>query len=203
MAGRAPLAATLLLLLLATAAAGAEEPYLFHHVTAMLLVADPDRAAGRIASWAEEQGGYFLLRSNERAVIRFPASQVGRLRAFLEEVAEQVVRFDPRATDLREKLLRVRSQISSREQILQKNLSFIDQAGVEGTLAIEREVMGLLQEIERLKGALRKLEVDRRMALAEVSFRFREQTLPENIPSSFPWINDIDFYMFMQEGIFP
>jgi len=31
--------------------------------------------------------------------------------------------------------------------------------------------------------------------------RYLEQTLPENIPSSFDWINSVDFYSFAYQGL--
>jgi len=71
---------------------------------------------------------------------------------------------------------------------------------VAGTLAIEREVHALLQEIEKLKGTLRKLNTDRRLARGEIYLSFMEKSLPQDIPSSFEWVNTVDFYNLMQEG---
>ena len=34
----------------------------------------------------------------------------------------------------------------------------------------------------------------------EVVLSFQEQTLPRDIPSSFGWINSMDFYRFAEEG---
>ena len=81
-----------------------------------------------------------------------------------------------------------------------QNLQYIDQTDVEGTLAIEKEIMQLLTEIEQLKGRLRKLTVDRNYALAQVNLQILGQSLPTDIPSSFGWINTIDFYTFVDEG---
>ena len=65
--------------------------------------------------------------------------------------------------------------------------------------AIEQEILRLVTEIEGLKGRLRKLETDRRFARGEIFLSFQEQTLPEDIPSSFDWINSVDFYRFIEE----
>ena len=133
-------------------------------------------------------------------IFRFPYSEVGRLRDFLENIAETVVELSLEARDLRESILGLQSGIRSREEILEQNLRYIDQTDVEGTLAIEQEVMQLLTEIEQLKGKLRKLTVDRAYALAQVNLRILGQSLPTDIPSSFGWINTIDFYDFVEEG---
>lgn len=178
----------------------AEENYLHHGVQATILVADADRSTDRLALWADEAGGYLLFKSSDVVVFRFPHTKVGELRGFLEDISETVVELSLQAQDLRESILGIQSGIQSREEILQQNLQYIDQTDVEGTLAIEKEIMQLLTEIEQLKGKLRKLTVDRTYALAQVSLRIMGQSLPTDIPSSFGWINTIDFYVFMGEG---
>ena len=178
----------------------AEENYLHHGVQATILVADVDRAIDGLAQWAEEAGGYLLYKSSDRVIFRFPYTEVGRLRDFLENIADTLVELSLEAQDLRESILGIQSGIRSREEILEQNLRYIDQTDVEGTLAIEQEVMQLLTEIEQLKGKLRKLTVDRAYALAQVNLRILGQSLPTDIPSSFGWINTIDFYSFVEEG---
>jgi hypothetical protein len=178
----------------------AEENYLHHGIQATILVADVDRAIDSLARWADEAGGYLLYKSSEVVIFRFPYTKVGSLRGFLEDISETVVELSLQAQDLRESILGIQSGIQSREEILQQNLQYIDRTDVEGTLAIEKEVMQLLTEIEQLKGKLRKLTVDRAYALAQVNLRILGQSLPTDIPSSFGWINTIDFYKFVGEG---
>ncbi|HEB09714.1 MAG TPA: DUF4349 domain-containing protein [Spirochaetales bacterium] len=174
--------------------------FLYHHLRATLLVADPAESGDLISRWAESKGGYFLLKSENQVVIRFPFNEIKGLRELFADISERIIEITPGAVDLREQILGLQSGIRSRESILKKNLSFIDRADVAGTLAIEREVNALLQEIESLKGTLRKLNTDRRLARGEIYLSFREQSLPQDIPSSFDWINTIDFYKLMQEG---
>jgi hypothetical protein len=178
----------------------AEENYLHHGIQATILVADVDRAVDSLARWAEEAGGYLLYKSSDVVIFRFPHTEAGSLRGFLEDMSETVVELSLQAQDLRESILGIQSGIQSREEILQQNLQYIDRTDVEGTLAIEKEVMQLLTEIEQLKGKLRKLTVDRAYALAQVNLRILGQSLPTDIPSSFGWINTIDFYTFVDEG---
>ena len=77
----------------------------------------------------------------------------------------------------------------------------LDQADVKGTLAIEKEVLTLIEEIEELTATLQTLNLNRTFSRAEISLRYLEQTLPENIPSSFDWINGVDFYSFIRRGL--
>lgn len=191
-----------LILLLSPVSIFSEDNTLYHDIRATLLVADVDVLGDLIAQWAEDSGGYLLLKSTDRIVVRFPYTKISLFREFLEQSADLVVEIAPQAVDLREHLLGLQSGIRSREEILLKNLAFIDQADVTGTLDIEKEILTLLGEIEELKGKLRKLNVDRAMARAEVNLSFMEQSLPEDIPSSFSWINTVDFYAFIWEGFY-
>ncbi len=177
---------------------GAES--LSYVIRGTVLVADPGSAADSICAWAEKKGGYFLVRSTDRVVIRFPAGAVGELPKFLESLSEEIPELDQQATELLSRILELRSGIAAREEILVKNLSYLDGADVKGTLAIEREVNSLVTEIESLKGRLRKAETDASMAYAEIYLSFMSRELPEKIPSSFPWINTLDFYRFIQGG---
>jgi hypothetical protein len=205
-AARIPLLLAAVLLsgpaLLAPPALAAEE-FLFHSIRATLLVADPEAAGERLAAWAEESGGYPLLTASNRILLRFPAAGITELRGLLASVAEELVEFQLEARDLREEILGLEAGANSREEILARNLAYLDRADVTGTLAIEREVMQLLEEIETLKGRLRKLKNDRRLALAEIYLNFLEQALPEDIPSSFSWINTLDFYRYMEGDFKP
>ena len=191
------LVAVTLALALAAASLPADE-YLHQRLRASLVVADPEAASARIATWAERVGGYFLVQSTDRVVIRVPNERLPELRSLLQEVAEEILELSPEAVDLREDMLGLHSAVRSREEILSRNLAFLDRADVAGTLAIEKEVTGLLEEIEGLKG---RLEVDRRLARSEIDFSFLEQSLPADIPSSFQWINTVDFYRFVGEDL--
>jgi hypothetical protein len=52
--------------------------------------------------------------------------------------------------------------------------------------------------VERLQATLARLNVDRAYARVEVAMRYVQATLPEDIPSSFPWINEVSFYQFIK-----
>lgn len=192
--------AVLVLGLLLASAGLAEENYLHQSVQATMLVADPAAAADRLEAWCDAQGGYVLYKSGERMSFRLPHPALPHLRGLLEELSEDVLDYAPQAVDLREQLARARSSLASRQEILGRNLALLDQADTAGTLAIERETLGLVKEVEDLKAALARLAVDQAYARVEVGLRFEQATLPEDIPSSFPWINEVDFYAFIEGG---
>lgn len=167
---------------------------------AVILVISPEEAAKEAVEWTENLDGYFLMKSSDMLVLRFPTDRTGDFRNFLEDLSEDVIDFSIESHDVSDEILSLESGIRAREEILQRNLAFIDSADVKGTLAIENEVMRLLREIESMKGRLNRLRTDVRMARAEVSFRFRDESLPSDIPSSFDWINRVDFYRFLKEA---
>jgi hypothetical protein len=193
------LAALLPILLLAVAPAlPAEESFLHQGVSVIMLVADADLAADRLEAWAESREGYVLYKSRERVSLRLPQAGLPGLRGFLEELSEDILEFSPQAQDLREQLARTQSSLASRREILGRNLALLDQADAAGTLAIERELLALVQEVEGLQAALARLNVDRAYARVEVAMRYVQATLPEDIPSSFAWINQVGFYAFVE-----
>jgi hypothetical protein len=174
--------------------------YLHLNLDATILVAEPDAVAEKITQWAEQAGGYFLVKSSTKVIIRFPADKMDNLREFLKTVAQEVVKILSKATDLRENFLEIQAGIASREEMLRNTLNFLDRADIKGTLAIEKEVITLLKEIDDLKGKFRKIFVDRQFALATINLNFFQQSILQDVPSSFEWINGIDFYKFIQEG---
>jgi len=182
-----------------TQAAEAEN-YLYQNIEATVLVVDPDKAAESLELWVEQTGGYTLLKSSDQVILRLPFERIPQLRATLRELSEDILEISPQSQDLREQILEAQAKINSREEVLRQSLALLDQADVQGTLAIEKEILTLIDEIEQLKGTLQKLNIDRTFSRAEISLRYLEQTLPENIPSSFDWINSVDFYSFIDQG---
>jgi hypothetical protein len=179
--------------------AAAEDNYMFHNITATVMAGDPDRTAGMLADWADRNGGYFILRSTGQVVLRFPFGKTSQFREFLDTSTE-VYSYSAEAVDLRESILTYQSGIEAREEILSRNMTLVARANFNQTLFLEQEILRLMDEIETLKGNLKKAENDRRMAYAVITINFQSQTLPENIPSSFSWINNLDFYTLVKQG---
>ncbi|MCF7929720.1 MAG: DUF4349 domain-containing protein [Spirochaetales bacterium] len=93
----------------------------------------------------------------------------------------------------------IESRIRSREEILQRNMEHLERAGVSGTLAIERVLARLLGEIERLKGRLRRIRQDLRFARVEVDLNSPSRRPPDQMPTSFPWLGEVDMYGLLEE----
>ncbi|MCK5737280.1 MAG: DUF4349 domain-containing protein, partial [Spirochaetaceae bacterium] len=176
-----------------------EEDSLFVSVNSAVLVFDRVLASNQLAAWAEENGGYFTWKSEEQVRIRVPDETVKSFRSFIEGLGEFVLQYDQSSLDLREELMHSRSALEAREEILAKNLSYLSSSDMEGTLELEREIRRLMNEIDSYRGRLRLLENNRKMALIDVALSFQNQSVPDSRPSSFEWINSMDFYGFMNE----
>ena len=62
-----------------------------------------------------------------------------------------------------------------------------------------KEVLSILADLEALRGQYRKLQGEVELARVQIDFRLREGRLPAKLPSSFPWIDSVDFYLLMRE----
>lgn len=183
--------------------AGAQESDTLHlAVNAQVMVFDRGVASDELALWAAENDGYFTWKSEESIRIRVPDENVIPFRAFLEELSEVLIEYSQSAYDLREELNSSHSALEAREEILLKNLSYLSSSDVEGTLELEKEIRRLMAEVDAYRGLLRRLEHDREMAVIDVSLSFRQQTIPDRLPSNFSWINDMDFYRFINSAMY-
>lgn len=188
-----------------TAAGGSSEEgsgpseYLSFSVQAQLLVIDREAAAEALVEWVERQRGYFIEKSLQSVVLKVPVEDFHKLRTIVQDEADEVVTYDVNAYDLRQELNSVEAALASREENLRRVLVFLDNTDVAGTLALEREISSLMREIESLKGRERVLR--NRMAYAEAYIQLTSMgtDIPSKRPSSFPWINTIDLYSFLEE----
>ena len=174
--------------------------YMSYSISISALVADAEAASENIASWVDGAGGYFLYKGSERLTVRCPVARMEDLRQHVTDISEELYGYTVNAQDVRQQILNLRSGIQAREEILSRNLEFLDKTDVDGTLAIEKEVSLLLAELDSLKGQLNLANVNRRYAFIQVNLSFLAPTIHENVYSSFRWLNTLDFFQFMEEG---
>jgi hypothetical protein len=176
------------------------ENYLRFTINATLIVYDPEGAEEKIIAWLKANKGFFIVKSAELLSVRFPSERLAEFTRLLEGLGDEVKEFKQESADAREELLALSSGIKSREEMLTKNSALFERANVKDTLEIEKELVLLVKEIEELKGRLKKLENDRKNVSAIINFSFKKSPVPEKKPSSFAWINTLDFYKLKQEG---
>lgn len=165
----------------------------------VILVADRFEAADDLEEWVESNGGYLLSRLEDRLILRVPSPVLDEFVDFLETVADEIIQIQQETEEISQSLLEAEAGIRSKKELFEKALTLIDQTDLSTTLEIESEILSILRDIEGLKGRYRKLLGEVALARVQVDFTLQEEKLPENLPSAFPWINVVDFYLLMQE----
>ena len=165
----------------------------------VILVADRFEAADELEEWVESNGGYLLSRLEDRLILRVPSPVLDDFVDFLETVADEIIEIQQKTEEISQSLLEAEAGIRSKKELFEKALTLIDQTDLSTTLEIESEILSILRDIEGLKGRYRKLLGEVALARVQVDFTLQEEKLPENLPSAFPWINVVDFYLLMQE----
>ena len=176
------------------------ESSLAFNVYAELLVVEPQKTAEELVSWVGSKGGYYLESSLDGLQLKVPVAHVSAVRSLVQENSEELLSFQLSSGDVRDELQRVRAGILSREENLERVLDYLDETDVRGTLALEQEINSLMREIESLRGRERVLI--NRIDFAHVNLRFstRQPTLPDRQDSSFPWLNTLGLYRFIEEA---
>lgn len=172
---------------------------LAQNVSAQIAVADPAQAAMKISTWAEEHGGYFVLRSLDRISFRVSPASLPALRAELDSVSFQVLTYSPAAHDVSDELSTVEAGITSRKDAVDRIMKYLGSADVPATLAFEKELSRLVSEIESLEGRKRYLLDSVALARVDVGLSSAQRKVPAVLPSSFDWINTLGLYRFLNE----
>jgi hypothetical protein len=166
---------------------------------AVILVADRFEAADGLEEWADKNGGYLISRVRDRIILRLPSSSLGDFIDFIEALAEEIIKIQQHSKDISQNILEAEAGIRSKEELFKQAVILLDQSDFSTTFEIESEVLSILVDIEHLKGIHRKLLGEGTLARVQIDFRLEEEKIPESLPSSFPWINTVDFYRLMEE----
>jgi hypothetical protein len=166
---------------------------------AVILVSDRFTAADDIETWVDNNGGYLISRIEDRLVFRVPSSELDEFVDFLESSALETIQVRQRTEDISQRLLEVQAGVRSKQQLFEQAMALIDDSDLATTLEIESEILSVLGDIEELKGELSKLEGEGALARVQVDLSLEQETLPENLPSAFPWINAVDLRLLIGE----
>ncbi len=183
-------------LLVAVGTTAAQEN-LSHYIWAEVLVDDGETAGEDLVAWVEGQNGYYTLRSLSMVRLRVPSEILPSLRSELEAYARDVLSYNPSSTDRREERVNLEAAIASRESALERLLEFVSEADAAGLVTFEREINETLSSLESAKGRLRELQNSVEYALVEVFFTTVGRAVPQNMPSSFTWLNTVGLERFL------
>ncbi len=166
-----------------------------YNVEARILMTADSRSD--LIQWSEKNGGFFLRDSSSFLLLKVPNKLVQNMKPVLEERSLKVLSYNMSTSSLDQEKSSVLAAIASREEILQKNLVYLDDANLEGTLALEKEISGLIQELEYYKGRLRVIDNLALFANVNIFLTAPQPTAPGSKESSFEWMKTIDFYNFV------
>ncbi|MFO0692643.1 MAG: DUF4349 domain-containing protein [Polyangiales bacterium] len=150
---------------------------------------------------ARELGGFIATQGDDVLVFRVPAGRFDEAVAKIEQ-AGQVVHREVRAEDVGEEFRDVGIRIRNLEAMrLRVEAMLAQAANVEQALQVERELVRITEELERLKGRQRFLADRVAFATLTVVFRPRgnEAVGQEDVPSlPFPWLDRIGLGPLLQ-----
>ncbi|MDR2580358.1 MAG: DUF4349 domain-containing protein [Fibromonadaceae bacterium] len=149
-----------------------------------------DSAFQKIIEMAETKNGYFMNFTERSISLRFPVEALPEFQSMLGGLAEIQGR-DFSSIDRSNELERLNSQIESRKKLLETYIDLVKNAPFAELQSVEREMVGLNSQIERLQG--QKQAIERRSALAFISVQAHTMQPPPprliNHGSPFVWIN--------------
>ncbi|MCC6807639.1 MAG: DUF4349 domain-containing protein [Deltaproteobacteria bacterium] len=160
--------------------------------TLTLKVSDRDAAAEALIAKVEGFGGYFSERSDQAVTFKVPADRELEVEAHAKTLGVLIDR-QHQKVDLGFAIDQARSVLKSREEMMKRYFDVLKSAGPNQVVTVEREIVGLIQDIERQKGSLKQMEHRVRFAKVVVSFQFRERNAPvRDGTSSFGWLNGVN-----------
>lgn len=155
-------------------------------------VKHPQAVADALVSHARELGGYFSKRTHQQVVFRIPTAHVD---GFIDHVDAQglVVSRSLTNTGLTRNIADAKARLAARESVLARYFSVLDEAGADSVVTVERTIVGLIEQIEHLKGRIRAMEHQAAYADVVVDFQFRDRAAPvRDGSSSFAWLNTVN-----------
>ncbi|MBX2802126.1 MAG: DUF4349 domain-containing protein [Myxococcales bacterium] len=163
-------------------------------VTASVVVAvtQRDDAADSIVAKAKELGGWFQSRTGNDLALRVPIEGVD---ALMETAAAQGKVIDRAITreDVGQAIADTAGRLEAREDVLERYYAVLRTAGSDSIVAVERQIVGAIEQIETLKGRLKLLEDEAAYGRVDVSFQFRDRAAPaRDGSSSFQWLNTLN-----------
>lgn len=164
----------------------------------VLKVVHPDEVRRAILDAVEPRGGFPVLVTDEQLVLKVPPPRLGEVLALLSEHGLLIEKTLARE-DLTQRVAQLEAQLRSKREIFQRLRTLVDDSDVQATLEIERNMAGLVREMESIKGQLRVQRERARWARVEVAFNFRDRQKLVYVRSPFEWLNTVDLKRFHRE----
>ncbi|GBU25684.1 hypothetical protein R83H12_02339 [Fibrobacteria bacterium R8-3-H12] len=152
--------------------------------------ANTDSVFQKIIETAESKGGYFTNFTEYSVFLRLPVEALQEVQSLIESLAT-IEQKGFESTDKSTETERLKLQIQSRKKLLATYMDLVKNAPFAELQSVEREMVSLNAQIERLHGMLQAIE--KRAALASIAI-YAQPLVPTHRPikqtnSPFAWIN--------------
>ena len=162
-------------------------------------VNDNDAALSKFDKKANEVGGYFQEKSDNKIVVKIPFSYFDTYVDYAKSLGLYLGK-RVSTNDLRDDIIRRETRISAKQKLLKDYQSVMEGADSESIITVHEEIIKLIQEIEREKGALGKLMHLSQYATVTVDLKFFKRTPPVPQGSTpFEWINKLNLSDMIKE----
>ncbi len=145
-----------------------------------------------VVAEAARRGGWFSQRTDTEVTVRIPVAQAEEAVAVLCKLGRVADRGLQRV-DLTERVADVAARLQSREVALARYEAVLAEAGPRSVVAVHRQILGVIEEMERWKGQLRVLRDRSEFATLRVMTQFEDRRPPvRDGTSSFVWVDSLD-----------
>jgi hypothetical protein len=156
-----------------------------------LQVAEPESAEQSIQTLAKQIGGWIQLLDGLRVTVRIPA---GRFDEAFETIAGlgQVIDRKVTGSDVTDEFHDLKLRLENAEKVRARLVAILEQAkSVPDALAVEKELARISEEIERLKGALARMQDRISYSTITVELRRSMPSRPSAVSLPFPWVRQL------------
>ena len=159
-----------------------------------LVVKDIVDTAQKISKFAQERGGWVVssnISQSEKILsgsitVRVPAESFGESMEYFKSLAERVSNERTQAQDITEEYVDLQSRLKNLEAAESQLLEIMERSGtISEVLQVQRELMNVREQIERIKGRMQYLEQSVKMSSITVNLALSEELLP--IPPAEKW----------------
>lgn len=139
-----------------------------------LTVFKPKKVIAQARQLAKDVGGWMQAMTNTSIVLRVPAEKLDALLTRLSELGEVLSR-NVHGQDVTERFFDLKIRLDNAEKVRKRLLALLEKAtNVKESVAVERELGRVTEQIERFKGQLKFLS--NRIAYSTITLRVHKRT---------------------------
>jgi hypothetical protein len=158
----------------------------------VIKVSDREKASEQLIAQAEAWEGYFLNYSEQGITFNLANEHVDSFLVFCDSLG-LVVQKNYETQDMTFDINQMEASLKAKQKLLDDYYEIMNKSVFGTVLQVERTIVSLIAEIERLTGRIRLMRHKTSMANISVRFQFRDRSAPIADGSSpFSWLNRLN-----------